>query len=222
MEWKTNDGGDIKVRDLVSLAWIPLSVVKLPIDIKMPPQNIYQKKGECIRLFDQLMSDEAVSKPTGGEYTHELHNTVVGSALVLAGRLPELYDKIYRDFPEAYNAAGGRFGGLSIVKVAEKMRSKPTTHFTNTEVAYAYPDGLIMPLVYGLKALMAVDANGCVKWNEDPSRFLDRHLEPIVKKYKVILEAFRYDAQKIAKNEGSYSLVLDAFETEVIRRQAAA
>ncbi|HWX32602.1 MAG TPA: hypothetical protein VNZ53_34875 [Steroidobacteraceae bacterium] len=103
------------------------------------------------------------------------------------------------------------------MKVAEKIRSKPTTHFTNIEVAYAYPDGLIMPLVYGLKALMAIDTNGCVKWNEDPGDFLDRYLKAIVKKYKVILEAFRYDAQKIAKNEGSYSLVLDAFETEVIR-----
>ena len=167
------------------------------------------------------MSD-AVSKPTGGEYTHELHNPVIGSALILTGRLPELYDKIYRDFPDAYNAAGGRFGGLLIVKVAEKMRSKPTAHFTNIEVAYAYPDGLIMPLVYGLKALMGVDANGYVKCNEDPAKFLDLHLESIVKKYEVILEAFRYDAQKIAKNEGSYSLVLDAFETEVIRSRAVA
>ena len=222
VEWKTNDGGEIKVRDLISLAWIPLSVAKLPVDIKVPPQNLYQKKGDCVRLFDELMSDKAVSKPTGGEYTHELHNPVVGSALKLAGRLPELYDKIYRDFPDAYNAAGGRFGGLSIVKVAEKMRSKPTGHFTNIEMAYAYPDGLIMPLVYGLKALMGLDTNGYVKWNEDPGNFLDLHLEPIVKKYKVILEAFRYDPQKIAKNEGSYSLVLDAFETEVIKRQAAA
>lgn len=34
------------------------------------------------------------------------------------------------------------------------MRSKPQTHFTDQEVAYSYPDGLIMPLVYGLRSLI--------------------------------------------------------------------
>ena len=79
-----------------------------------------------------------------------------------------------------------------------------------------------MPLVYGLKALMAKDANGHVHWKEDPFRFLDEHLESIVKKYRVILDAFRADPQKVGKNEGSYDLVLDAFETEVLKRQAVA
>jgi len=30
IEWKTNDGGIIKVRDVIALAWIPLSVINLP------------------------------------------------------------------------------------------------------------------------------------------------------------------------------------------------
>jgi len=88
------------------------------------------------------------------------------------------------------------------------------------EVDYAYPDGLIMPLVYGLRALMEKDANGHVRWKEDPFQFLDEHLEAIVKKYRVILDAFRADPQKVGKNEGSYDLVLDAFETEVLKRHA--
>src|SRR5690606_15237395 len=44
IEWKTNDGGEIKVRDIIALAWIPLSVIDLPVDIKIPPQNIYRNK----------------------------------------------------------------------------------------------------------------------------------------------------------------------------------
>jgi hypothetical protein len=222
VEWKTNDGGEVKVRDLLALAWIPLSVLDLPGEIKMPPQNIYTQKGECVKLFDALMSDPSVSKATGGEYTHELHNAAVHSALVIAGQLPKLYDKIYRDFPHAYNDGQGRFGGISVVELAPKMRSKPTTHFTVEEVEYSYPDGLIMPLVYGLKALMEKGPTGHVRWKEDPVRFLDDHLEPIVRKYRVILEAFRYDPQKVGKNEGSYELVLDAFETELLKSQAAA
>ena len=62
VEWKTNDGGDIKVRDLIALAWIPLSVVDLPVDIKIPPQNIYRNKGDLAKHFDTLMSDERVIK----------------------------------------------------------------------------------------------------------------------------------------------------------------
>jgi hypothetical protein len=225
VEWKTNDGGDIKVRDLISLTWIPLSVVDLPErlrHIRVAPQNIYRNKGECVKLFDELMSDELVSKPIGGEYTHQLDNPVIRSALALAAELPQLYDKIYRDFPAAYNGDGdGRFGRLAVVKMAKDMRSRPQTHFTYQDVEYAYPDGLIMPLVYGLKALMETDAGGHVRWKENPADFLDEHLPAIVKKYRVILDAFRADPQKVGKNEGSYDLVLDAFETELLKRQAA-
>ena len=223
---RANDGGEIKVRDLIELAWIPLSVIGLPEPlrhIRVAPQNIYRNKGECVKLFDELMSHPLVSKPTGGEYTHELHNSVIGSALQLASALPKLYDKIYCDFPAAYTGEReGRFGGLGVVKMASKMRSTPQTHFTQQDVEYAYPDGLIMPLVYGLRALMTTDHDGCVRWKEDPAKFLDHNLDSIVKKYRVILDAFRADPQKVGKNEGSYELVLDAFETELLKRQAAA
>lgn len=221
VEWKSNDGGEVKVRDIISLAWIPLSVIDLPVDIKIPPQNIYRNKGGCAQEFDRLMSDEAVSKVTDGDYTHELHHSGVHSALVIAGQLPALYDKIYREFPDAYNVNDGRFGKINIVKLAKDMRAKPTSHFTDEEVEYSYPDGLIFPLVYGLKALMEKDAKGQVRWKEDPSKFLDDCLESIVKKYRVVLDAYKFDPQKIGKNEGSYDLVVDAVETEILKRRSS-
>jgi len=216
VEWKSNDGGEVKVRDLIALAWIPLSKLELDSGLlpSIPPQNIYRNKGECAKLFDGLLSDDRVSKPTDGEYTRALHNKPVKSALRIAAEIPALYDKIYKDFPYAYNECNGKFGRITVVKMAGDMRTKPTTYFTREQVEYRYPDGLIMPLVYGLKALMDVDEDGCVEWIEDPYEFLDTHLVQIVKKYRVILEAFRFDPQKVAKNEGSYDLVLDAFETE--------
>ncbi len=228
VEWKTNDGGEIKVRDLIALAWIPLSVVDLPKDeedrtIDPPvPQNIYRNKGECVKLFDRLMSSPAVSKQTGGEYRHELHNSQVGSALELAAQIPLLYDRIYKAFPDAYNDGTGRFGGLTVVKQAKDMRTKPLTHFTNQPVSYSYPDGLIMPLVYGLRSLIEHSPDGRLKWKMDPNNFLDGCFPSIVKKYRVIMDAFRADPQKIGKNEGSYDLVLDAYETELLKLRAAA
>jgi hypothetical protein len=222
IEWKTNDGGEIKVRDLIALAWIPLSMLELPEHlrhVRVLPKSIYSNKGDCVKMFDELMSDDSVSKPTGGEYTHELHNTAVASALMLAAQIPALYDKIYMDFPNAYNDGEGRFGRLTVVKMAKDMRSKPQTHFTQQPVEYSYPDGLIMPLVCGLKSLIKRDADGKVYWSENPAAFLDECLISIVKKYRVIMDAFRADPQKIGKNEGSYELVLDAYETELLKRQ---
>jgi hypothetical protein len=221
VEWKANDGGTIKVRDLVALAWIPLNLLK-PCGLSVSPQNIYRNKGECTKQFDSLMGDESVSRATNG-YTHELHNVAVGSALRIAANLPYLYDEIYARFPDAYNGnSEGRFGRISVVKMSSQMRTKPTTPFTKKPVKYSYPDGLIMPLVYGLIALMEVGPEGQVRWAEEPLPFIDNHLETIVRKYKVVLEAFRFDPQKIAKNEGSYDLIVDAFETELLKlRQAA-
>mgnify|MGYP003596807707 CR=1 FL=1 len=167
------------------------------------------------------MENDDVTRRGDGDYVRELKNTRVHSALVLAADLSALYDKIYADFPFAYNDNEGRFGKISVVKRAQDMRTKPTSLFTEKPVKYSYPDGLIMPLVYGLKALMEKDKEGKVVWSENPSKFLDEHLESVVKKYRVILDALRFDPQKIGKNEGSYELVLDAFETELLKRKAA-
>jgi hypothetical protein len=216
VEWKSNDGGEIKARDLIALAWIPLSTLELEYIPQFPPQNIYRNKGECAKLFDDLLSDDRVSKPTDGEYTRAVHNKLIRSALSLAGALPSLYDKIYKEFPLAYNDNSGKFGNISVVKMASNMRSQPTSYFTDAPVDYSYPDGLIMPLVYGLKALMKIDSEGRVIWAQDPSKFLDEHLPKIVRKYRVILDAYRFDPQKVGKNEGSYDLVLDAFKTELM------
>lgn len=216
VEWKTNDGGGIKARDLIALAWIPLSVLDVEFKPVIPPQNIYRNKGECAKLFDEFLSDDRVSRPTDGEYTREVHHKGVRSALTLAGQLPVLYDKIYRDFPDAYNDGQGKFGNITVVKMAKNMRTKPTCYFTEELVEYSYPDGLIMPIVYGLRELMKITSDGRVLWAHDPKKFLDKHLPQIVRKYRVILDAYRFDPQKVGKNEGSYDLVIDAFKTQLM------
>lgn len=220
VEWKTNDGGEVKARDIVAMSWIPLScltIADLPV---IPPQNIYRNKGECARLFDELMSRDDVSSPTDGEYTREITNPAVISALKIAAELPELYDRIYKAFPYAYNKAGGKFGSISVVKLASEMKStQPKTYFTQQPVEYSYPDGLIMPILYGLRAMLEVDENGELGWIQDPAAFLDEHLPVIVKKYRVVLDAFKFDPQKIGKNEGSYDLILDAFETQKMKEE---
>lgn len=222
VEWKSNDGGDVKVRDLVALSWIPLSVLPLPQGASAPrPADIYSGKGKCSSAFDTLMEHPDVSTKTS-DGTHELHSSTIGSALKVAGEMPRLMDMIYADFPDAYNRNGGSFGLLRAVTLAKALKTKPTTPFGKANVDYRYPDGFIVPLVYGLKALLEVDPNGHLRWKTDPYVFVDQRLDEIVRKYKVLIQAFAGDAQKIGKNEGSYTLAFDAFETELLKlRQAS-
>lgn len=231
IEWKSNEaGGDVKVRDLVALAWIPLRLVPLPKHVRPPsPQNIYRNKGECTKLFDDLMSDSSVSKAVNGSM-HELLDPGVRSAIRIMGDLPALYDKIYADFPAAYNKVGD-FGRMGVVRIYDPnrrtdrnrkyLRSQPETHFTEQPVRYSYPDGFIVPLVYGLLALMEVK-DGQVRWKTDPKAFLDRNLSDIARAYRIVLEMARFDPQKIGKNETSYDFAVGEFEKALLKQAAVA
>ena len=222
VEWKSNDGGEVKVRDLIALAWIPLSSASLPPGVSAPrAADIYSGKGKCSSAFDTLMVHPDVSTATA-DGTHELFSTVIGSALKVAGDMPALFDRLYAEFPLAYNRNGGSFGLLRAVASAKDLKTKPATPFGKAMVGYRYPDGFIVPLAYGLRALLEVDDTGHLSWKTNPFAFIDQHLDEIVRKYKVLIQAFGGDAQKIGKNEGSYTLAYDAFETELLKlRQAA-
>lgn len=229
IEWKSNiAGGDVKVRDIIALSWIPLSLLE-GLPVKAPaPQNIYRNKGECARLFNLLMGNSAISERAADGPTYTLQDHTVQSAIKLLGDLPPLYDKIYAEFPDAYNKAGGHFGRIGIVRMYDAskrkdknrkyLRSRPQTHFTEQDVDYSYPDGLIMPLVWGLRALMEVKGDE-VRWRTDPVPFLDRRLKDIAQNYKLVLEMSRFDPQKLGKNEASYGFAESQFETALLKHE---
>ena len=233
-EWESSEARPIKVRDLLALAWIPLNFANeeklLPLDISVTPQNIYRNKGECSKQFDKLMSNDAVSEARDGP-RHELVNSVVESAFDLLKDLPALYDKIYVDFPEAYNSNGFRFGANPIVKIYDPQRraaakdksgfvlTQPKTHFVGLDAYYRYPDGLIMPLVYGLKGLMTVK-EGRLAWATNPFLFLDRHLSAIAGAYRLVLDMARFDPQKLSKNQASHEFAVGEFEKALIKEQS--
>lgn len=233
-EWESSETRPIKVRDLLALAWIPLNKAneegKLPLDISITPQNIYRNKGECSKQFDKLMLDPGVSTPVDGP-AHELHNDTVASCFDILADLPSLYDMIYEDFPEAYNSNNYRFGSSTIVKIYDPARreaakdksayvaTQPTTHFLNRPVSYRYPDGLIMPLVYGLKGLMELDGD-CVVWATDPKLFLKKYLNDIAGAYRLVLDMARFDPQKLSKNQASHEFAVGEFEKALLKHRA--
>lgn len=221
IEWKTNDGGRVKVADVLALSWIPLSLLKLPKDdsgrqVEKPlAQNIYRSKGECVHRYERLMSSNKVTAPVDGRGPRRiLISNDVKSALELVPDLLQLHDLIYAKLPEAYNHAGGSFGRITAVKAKNKSDSPKTTKFTREPVEKAIPDGFVIPLVYGLQALIRVDeSTGELRWMVDPFSFVEDHLDEVVAKhYKGIIDALDWDPQKVGKSPVAYETAATGFK----------
>lgn len=225
--WKTNETGRIPVRDIVTLSWIPLSLLNLPEGTKrIAPYQLYSSKGQCMQSFISLMEHPDVSELNGGNYT--LTNKSIASAFALLRDLPRLYDEIYALFPVAYNNADGKFGRISSVKCyapgkhsddpKKNLSKKPKTMFYDKPTDYQYPDGFIMPLVYALSALIT-EEDGMLKWKVNPSEFIKENLLSIVQNYKGVLDLSHWDPQKVGKNSVSYSMAKQQFEHCLLMQQ---
>lgn len=218
IEWKSNEGGDIKAQDIISLAWIPLNLITPVKDSKgrtiepVLPQNTYRGKGGCLKQFEKLMSSPDVTIETSADYKRELKNKEVSAAFKIAVKLPELYDYIYEMFPKLYNAAGGSYGRITAVRLLNEKRKDKSLPFSEKEIETLSPDGFIMPLVYGLQALMENTGNNEIRWKQDPMVFLHNNLEKIVAHYAGIFSMCDYDPQKIGKNSQSYTHALAGFK----------
>lgn len=226
VEWKTNDGGRIKVRDLIALAWVPLSILKLPDDIRVNPNQIYRNKAVCVSAFNNLMSHEGVTKPIDGGYSHQLHNKSIKSAFKILSDLPKIYDQLFSDIPDAYNRAGGKFGSISAVKMYDATRigdknprylkRQPVTPFYRTPVSYTCPDGFLVPLLFGLRALL-IERDGIISWKIDPKFFLKNNLVEIMKSFKFALEMAAFDPQTVGKNISAYDFAEAAISAQLAK-----
>ena len=231
VEWKTNEwessgSRPIKVRDLVALTWIPLTVLNengllptqtpagAPLNFKVPPQNIYRNKGELSRLFDKLMEHPDVSKANKGP-RHKLHSEAIGSAFRVLADLPGLYDYIYVHLGSAYNTStGGKFGRINAVGMPK--RGWTPSPYLQEKSKFKVPDGFVLPVLYGLKALMRVQG-GQVVWAMNPFEFIEKHLESLAYAFKMPMEMASFDPQKIAKSENPYAFMVGEVEKAMLK-----
>jgi hypothetical protein len=222
VEWKANSGGRIKAQDLVSLALIPLSKLnhlKAPKRISQSPAVLFSSKGQCIQIYNDLMDENGVVKEVKGTIVAVV-DPKVKSALSLMADMPGLFDLIYERLPEAYNAAGGRFGKIDSVKIG-----KFKTRFYRRPCGYSYGEGYIYPLLYGLTAIMKVEGNE-VRWSTDPGQFIKAHFNGIMKSFYSMITGQNFDPAKVGKAAGAYNLAVDlfasAFKDEILREHGLA
>jgi hypothetical protein len=213
VEWRSNAGGRIKPREIVALAWIPLSTIKLPNGYRVNPNQIYRNKGHCVEVFSRMMEDPSISTKRENDGTYELKHEGVRSALKILSQLPKIYDFLYENLPEQYNRSGGSFGKISSVRLYDVTKTKdtngkylrfqPTTPYYEKPVNYTVPDGFIIPIIYALRRLLKTDGEQ-VSWSVDPISWLNSKFGDVMKSYRLAIEMSNWDPQKIGKNISSY------------------
>jgi len=219
IEWRTNDGGRIKVRELIALSLVPLSKTSIGADIN--PVQIYSSKAECVRVFEKLMLAPGVSKEASGDFLIEIIDKETISALSMISKLPELYDLIFEKLPDAYNKSSeGKFGRITSVTMSGNGKPAGKTKYYQRAVDYSYPDGFMMPLVYGLRELIDKNENDELFWKIDPSSFIKTYLSDVLVNYgELVIKMSNYDPQKVGKNRGSYSAACMAVRDVLMRNK---
>ena len=169
-----------------------------------------------MKLFGDIMADDKVTKIVKGDI-RKLHNKEVESALGLMADIPRLFDSIYKLFPDAYNEVSPGFGRIRSVRLFEEgkfikgekkyLPRPPKTSFYGEPCTYDYPDGFIMPIIYGLSELMTFNGKEVV-WKQDPHKFVNENLGEILKVLHGIISLADYDPQRVGKSSASCNVVL--------------
>ncbi len=213
VEWKTNDGGVVDVRDLIALSWLPLAQLDFDVHDKAkkrisPPsvQQLYSSKATVLNRYVEFMEAEEVGRTPVGE-KYELHNDLVRSALKITASLPNLFEQVCEFAAKMYDKAGPKikFRDLAVVEAANR-RKEPSHKFSRAKATLLVPDGFVWPVISGFRALMVREADGALRWGADPVEFLHDNWEELAEAFNTIIETGAYDPQKVGKSKLSYDL----------------
>lgn len=224
VSWKTNQLGDIDIRFLISLVWIPLGVALKHLDGKgtltsikpLPGTTAYSSKSEAVKRYRELIKAKDISeKVTGGDKnTWVVRNSYIKSALEMVPTVLKVYDYVYENFQDAYNKNDGKFGRIEAVKNESKQRRNFITPFGRKNIEGSEkmvpPAGYMMPVVYGLRELVKVDEESeTLSWAVDPMKFFGEisNLTKIVGSFMGNMRDVGFDPQRVGKGDSPYSQV---------------
>jgi hypothetical protein len=154
--------------------------------------------------YTEIFKHDSVSREDGKNRV--LYNPLVESALDRANDMIEIYEHLYQQTPHAYNSLNARFARIGVVRKKETgQKFQPKTKFSKQDCSYAYPDGFIVPLLWGMRELLEVK-NDAIDWKVDPTDFISDKLPLVMAVYKPHMGAHNNDPQKVGKDVGSYEL----------------
>ena len=222
VSWKTNQLGNIDIRFLISLVWIPLGVALKHLNDKgtltsikpLPGTTAYSSKSEAVKRYRELIKAKDISEKVPGKNTWEVRNSYIKSALEMVPTVLKVYDYVYENFQDAYNKNDGKFGRIEAVKNESKQRRNFITPFGRKNIEgpekMVPPAGYMMPVVYGLRELVKVDEESeTLSWAVDPMKFFGEisNLTKIVGSFMGNMRDVGFDPQRVGKGDSPYSQV---------------
>ena len=144
------------------------------------PVAAYGQKGLCLEVY-------IAQREKSREYTQALVDQLP--------TLLKLFDTIEREFPDAYNEAGGKFGKFSNVKKPKNGKTQ-----LGSETPWKYTTAWIYPIYAAFRQLLEYD-DGKLTWTVDPLEFWQQQRVEIVKSYS---HPFREIASSTATKVGRH------------------
>lgn len=211
--WKTNETGNIKSEDVITMADVPLmylqSIGMIDIDMKLSPVNLYSGKGQCVKYFGAVLSNDRYSTSVNGRTV--LTNELIKSALDMTEDIMKYFDRLMLHFPDMYNSAcRGRFGGISAVQTGKEMQT--LFHTQTKKCTCTFPPAFFYPLIAGTTALMKYnESTGKLGWIANPAS-VDFDLDDIdLGRYTEMMKILVYNPNVIGKTALMYDLAKDAY-----------
>lgn len=136
----------------------------------------------------------------------------------LIPQILELRDQIYLQLPEAYNDAGGRFGGLKgVIPTSNKPRmDQVNLPFIGEQSAYRIPNGFIYPVLAAFRNLIRINNDKC-EWKTDPIKFFNELKDDLAK--IVGKQAIEFNnPNKLGKDEATWTMCYQTVELATLRR----
>lgn len=212
--WKTNEKGNIKAEDVITMADIPLIFLQnenlIDSDMKLNPVNLYSGKGQCIKFFGNIVGRKEYSEIKNGKSA--LKDELIMSALDMTEDIMKFFDRITLNFPKLYNdACRGRFGGISAVKANKEM--DVLFHTKRKKCDCSYPHSFFYPLIAGVISLMKYnEVTNRLEWIVNPASEDELDLVDIdLSRYTEMMKLLNYNPNVIGKTALMYDLARDAY-----------
>ncbi len=127
------------------------------------PVQCYTGKEATLKKFLKLNKSEKERK----------REEMIEAMMPIIPKIFELWDKVEREFPIVANKSGKRYGTRKYARYSDgKVVDKAL--FSEEDLQYCVPKGLLYPVVGSFRALIKIDESGNYGWIKDPIKVWDK------------------------------------------------
>ena len=215
VQWEQNGQGVVKSDDLISMTLVPFKALLRYFTIENKSgramtvkagNSLYAGRTAGVRNYGELMQSDKITKRTN-DYKREIFGSEIESVFDLAAQLPEIYDRIYSLFQEAFDKNSDRslMGLPSIVEWNTRHRAHLRLPYSGEEIPGVFPEALIQPILRGLEYLIGFDRQkNRLYWTREPISFIEAHIDEIVKPIpKAFIETYNCAPDLFGKDKHS-------------------